>query len=180
MPKTAPAAASRGRATLSRMAHRQGRPVWSTSVAAAAVAVLTVAFAAHAVAAVAGLDATQVAGSREATLLGLDGRSERMGTVVTAGLMLAVSTVTAAQAVGLALRRDGARHAALLTFGVLGLLALATALPGVLADPPRPAARWGVLTGIVDLAIVALLLLPATADDFDLAERRRSRPPRRA
>lgn len=63
--------------------------------------------------------------------------------MATAVLMLAVSAVTAAQAVGLALRRDGARHAALLTFGVLGLLALATAVPGVLADPPRPAARWG-------------------------------------
>lgn len=162
------------------MAHRHGRPAWSTSVAAAAAAAVTVAYAVYAIAAVTGLDATQVAGSRDATLLGLDGRSERMATVMTAALVLAVSAVTAAQAVGLLLRRDGARHAAMLTFGLLGLLALAAAVPGVLADPPRPAAGWGVLTGVVDLGIVALLVLPATADDFGLAERRRSRPPRRA
>jgi hypothetical protein len=162
------------------MAHRHGRPAWSTSTAAAAAAVVTVAFVVYAVAALAGLDPTQTSASRDATMLGLDGRSERMVTTVTAVLVLAVSAVTAAQAVGLLLRREGARHAAMLTFGVLGLLALATAVPGLLIDPPRPAAGWGVLTGVVDLGVVVLLMLPTTADDFELAERWRSRPPSRA
>jgi hypothetical protein len=161
------------------MASRHRRPAWPTLAAAIVVGVVTVGFVAYAVAALAGLDPTQVAASREATQLGLDGRGERMVTLVTVALVLAVSIVTAAQGVGLLLRRPGARHAALLTFAVLGLLALVTAVPGTLVDPPRPAARWGVLTGLADLAVVVLLLLPATADDFELVERNRSRPPPR-
>lgn len=155
------------------------RPTWPTLAAAVAVAAVTAGFIAYAVGAIADLDPTQVTASREATQLGLDAGDERTVTLVTVALVLAVSLLTAAEGVGLVLRRAGARDAALLTFAVLGLLALVMAVPGVLADPPRPAARWGVLTGLADLAIVVLLLLPAAAEDFDHDERSRSRPPPR-
>jgi hypothetical protein len=158
------------------MSRNSRRPAWSTLAAAGLMGVVTLAFVTYAVTAVAELDFTRVAASPEAARLGLDGARERMVTMVTAALVLALSLVSAAQGVGLLLRLEGARHAALLTFAVLGLLALAAAVPGVLADPPRPSAAWGVLTGMADVTVVALLLLPATADDFDLAERDRRRP----
>ena len=62
-----------------------------------------------------------------------------------------------------------------MTFGLLGFLALAASVPGVLSTPRRAGMPFGVLTGLVDLAVVALLLLPSTADDGEDVEHERER-----
>jgi hypothetical protein len=58
-------------------------------------------------------------------------------------------------------------------FGVLGFTALAAALGGLTATPPTPNAPYGLLCGVVNVAIVGLLLAPSTADDFERAEQER-------
>lgn len=83
--------------------------------------------------------------------------------------------MTAVLTVGVAARRVGARHAAIVTFGVLGFVAVTASVPGLLAEPPRPGAGYGVLVGVIDIAIVVLLMLPGTADAFEDAERARDR-----
>lgn len=113
--------------------------------------------------------------SRNAVLLGISGREEGVARIIVAIVILVVSALTVSLAVGVLRRRQGARHAALVTFGVLGLVALAASLPGLSADPPRPGAPFGLVTAIVDVAVVVLLLLPMTADDVDDAERDRER-----
>ena len=59
---------------------------------------------------------------------------------------------------------------------VFGLFALAfpISLAGLMADPPARGAWLGAIVGLVDLAIVVLLLRRSTADDFELAERDRN------
>jgi hypothetical protein len=113
--------------------------------------------------------------SRDAVVLGISGREEGMATTMVVGVILVVSALTLSLTVGVLRRREGARHAALMTFGILGFLALAASLPGLAAVPQRSGAPFGVLVGLTDLGVVALLLLPATADDVEDAERERDR-----
>ncbi|CAN5917193.1 hypothetical protein BH23ACT10_BH23ACT10_23340 [soil metagenome] len=156
-----------------RCMQRGRRPAWSTIAAAGLMAVLTAVFATYAILALRGLSADDRT-SRDALLLGLSGREESNATVIIAIVMLVVCLLTLTQCVGIVRRRQGARHAALMTFGVLGFVSLAAALPGLFAQPPSPNARYGVLAGFADIAVVVLLLLPLTADDVELAERERA------
>ena len=151
------------------------RPAPTTLAAAGIMGVLSMVYTAYGVAALTTAGDSGPVASRAAVLLGIDSREESVATMMAAGVILAVSALTLSLTVGLLRRREGARHAALMTFGVLGFLALAASLPGLMSTPQRPGAPFGVLTGVVDLAIVALLLLPATADDVEAAERERER-----
>ena len=151
------------------------RPAPTTLAAAGVMGAVSIVFAAYAVAVLATMGDSGPVASREAVLLGISGREEHVATVLAAVVILAVSALTLGLTVGLLRRREGARHAALMTFGTLGFLALAASLPGLMATPQRSGAPFGVLTGLVDLGIVVLLLLPATADDVEDAERERER-----
>lgn len=90
-------------------------------------------------------------------------------------IFLLVSGLALLLTIGVLLRRSWARESALAVFGVFALLALGSGLRGISADPPGRNAGWAILVGIIDLAVTALLLLPATARDFHLAEFRRQR-----
>jgi hypothetical protein len=68
--------------------------------------------------------------------------------------------------IGLTFRGQWAREAAFVIYGFLALLVLAASLGGLAADPPAPSAWTGVLVGVADLAIVGLLMAPATSRDF--------------
>lgn len=85
-----------------------------------------------------------------------------------------VVLVSAIIIVGLIFRREWAREAGLVIYGLLGLVATAVSLGGIGADPPAPSAWVGLLNGVANFAIVGLLWAPATARDF------RGRPGRRA
>jgi len=151
------------------------RPAPTTVAAAGVMGAVSIVFAAYAVAVLATKGDSGPVASREAVLLGISGREEGVATIMVVVIILAVSALTLSLTVGVLRRREGARHAALMTFGTLGFVALAASLPGLMSTPPRPGARFGVLTGLVDLGIVVLLLLPATADDVEDAERERER-----
>jgi hypothetical protein len=148
-------------------------PSTSTVAAALAMGLVTVGFIVYAAIAIIGVDPTNA--SRDAVVLGLSGREEGTATLLVSIAILALSMLTAMQCLGVARRRQGARHAALVTFGVLSFVSLAAGLTGLQAVPPAPNAWYGVLVGVVDAVVVALLLLPPTADDFELAERERDR-----
>lgn len=155
-------------------------PARSTLAAAGLMGMTSLVFAAYALSVLASAGDGGVIGSRDAVLLGLSGREEGVATMMIVGVILGVSALTLGLAVGVLRRREGARHAALMTFGLLGFLALAASVPGVLSTPRRAGMPFGVLTGLVDLAVVALLLLPSTADDVEDAEHERERSRRAA
>jgi hypothetical protein len=78
----------------------------------------------------------------------------------------AVVIVSVIIIIGLIFRGNWAREAGMVIYGFLGLIAFATSLSGITADPPAPSAWLGLLTGLANFATVVLLLLPATARDF--------------
>lgn len=90
-------------------------------------------------------------------------------------IFLAFSALGVLLGVGVLLRRAWARETGLAVFGFFALVALGSGLRGMNADPPGRNAGWAVLVGLVDIAIVALLAMPATARDLRLAEHRRER-----
>lgn len=74
---------------------------------------------------------------------------------------------------GLLFLQPWAREAALVIYGVLGLVVVAASLGGLAADPPAPSAWTGVLVGVSNLTIVGLLLTKSAARIFS------GRPPDR-
>ena len=91
---------------------------------------------------------------------------------IIAAVIGTVVLVSAIIIVGLIFRREWAREAGLVIFGLLGLVATAVSLGGIGADPPAPSAWVGLLTGGANFAIVGLLWAPATARDFRRQRRR--------
>ena len=85
-------------------------------------------------------------------------------------VMLGLCAMTIVLAFGLLRRRPGSHQAAAVTFVVLSLIALASSLSGLTADPPAENAKLGLLVGLVDAAIVVCLLLPSTQEDVEYAE----------
>ncbi|MGB5168787.1 MAG: hypothetical protein WBO84_09430 [Acidimicrobiia bacterium] len=75
--------------------------------------------------------------------------------------------------IGLAFRRDWAREAGVVIYGLLGLMSIAVSLGGLSADPPAPSAWVGMLTGLANVAIVVLLMVPPTSRDFRNSQRAR-------
>jgi hypothetical protein len=78
-------------------------------------------------------------------------------------VMSAVVLLSAIIIVGLVFLRAWAREAAIVVYGILGLVVLAASLGGLAADPPAPSAWTGVLVGLANLSVVGLLLAPASA-----------------
>lgn len=95
-------------------------------------------------------------------------------TAIIAILFSAVVLVSAIIVVGLIRRKSAARESAFVVYGLLGFISIATSLSGLTSDPPAPSAWFGVLTGMANFAVVVLLLVPATARDFDPYTRRRT------
>ncbi|MGI9584587.1 MAG: hypothetical protein ACR2N7_03260, partial [Acidimicrobiia bacterium] len=88
-------------------------------------------------------------------------------TAIIAILFSAVVLVSAIIVVGLVRRKSAARESAFVVYGLLGFISIATSLSGLNSDPPAPSAWFGVATGLANLSIVVLLLLPSVARDFD-------------
>lgn len=88
------------------------------------------------------------------------------GAAVTLGLCVLAATL----AFGVFRRREGAHHAVIVTFAILGVIALGASVQGLTADPPAENAKIGLLVGLLDAAIVVTLLLERTRDDFEYME----------
>ena len=107
-------------------------------------------------------------------------RSQRAGNAsAIAGIVIgAVVIVCGFAIIGLVLRRQSAREAGIGIFGFLGVVATLVSIGGLFSDPPAPSAWLGLLSGIASLGVTVLLLLPATAEDFENREMRRARAAR--
>jgi hypothetical protein len=88
------------------------------------------------------------------------------GAAVTLGLCVLAMSL----AWGVFRRREGAHHAAIVTFAILGLVALGASMQGLTADPPAENAKTGLLVGLLDVAIVVTLFLESTREDFEYME----------
>lgn len=101
-----------------------------------------------------------------------DGGSRQVRTyaIIGAGLLLGLSLLALMLASGVFRRREGSQHAAIITFAILGLIAVGASVQGLAADPPAEGARVGLAVGLTNFAIVALLLTESSRTDFEYME----------
>lgn len=90
-------------------------------------------------------------------------------------MVLLLCVLTAILGVGVLLRRESVRHAAMGTFVVFAAVTLPLALVGVLSGQPSVSTWIALGAGIVDAVIVYLLAQADTKREFELAERSRER-----
>jgi hypothetical protein len=151
------------------------RPFAATTKAAALlIAGLTGVFVAFAISDITTIDADRNTLRPDEALLGLTPGQGNNAVVVSAVMIFIVSTLCLVVLIGILRRQQGARHAAIMIFGVLAFGVLAVSLSGLSADPPSRNAAYGVVCGLINAAITGLLLAPSTADDFSEAEHARN------
>lgn len=141
----------------------------TTATALAVMLALTAVFGAWSVDGIIGLSQDRALSSDE-VLVGITRQTSDAATAITAGLVLAVCLVTLGLVLGIARRNPGSRYGAVVLFLLLGVVALASGLTGIAADPPARNAAYGLLCAVADFGVAGLLLAPATTHDFDLAE----------
>ena len=98
---------------------------------------------------------------------------------VTAGsIVLVTCAMELYLAIGVLRRKEAAREGALFMAGALAVISLAIGTAGLLADNAASGALWGVLTGLANVVVFALLWHPSTRSDVSRAEhvRQRRRP----
>lgn len=128
-----------------------------------------------------GVDPDRIdAGARSAVVqLGIPAGLREMGTMSTiSGVIILLFVVVAAVSlVGVALRRQGFREAALGVFAAFAIVMIPLGISGQMAEPPGENATMAVVIGVVSAMVVVLLAVPATSLTFDQAEidRRRKR-----
>lgn len=88
-------------------------------------------------------------------------------------IFLIVSSLCLVLLAGVAVRRRWGRDGAIGLFSLLTLFVLPIGVIGMLSDPPTANGGIAVATGIGTAAVVALLLRPAVADEFERIERAR-------
>lgn len=159
------------------------RKFGTTATAVALGGSLTVAFAfAGTQLALDGLDPSRIdQGTRSAAVqLGVPSGLRSMGVMSTiSGIVILVLVLVSAVAlVGVALRRQGSREAALGIFAAFAIVMIPIGISGQVAEPPTENAMMGIVIGLVATMVVVLLAVPATSLTFDQAEvdRRRKQP----
>jgi hypothetical protein len=121
-----------------------------------------------------GLDPERIdAGQRSAAVrLGIPSGLREMGVLSTiSGIVILVFVSVAAIAlIGVAMRRQGSREAALGVFSAFAIVMIPLGIAGQMAEPPGENAMTAILVGVVSAVVVALLAVPATSLTFDRAE----------
>lgn len=102
-------------------------------------------------------------------------RQVRTYAIIAATILLGLSLLALVLASGVFRRREGAQHAAVIVFAILGLIAIAASVQGLTADPPSEGARVGLAVGLTNLVIVGLLLTASSREDFEYMESSRMR-----
>lgn len=90
------------------------------------------------------------------------GESAENASLITGVLVGVAALVALIVILGLVLRREWAREAGIVVFGIFGLVGTLVSVGGMTADPPAPRAGWGLVSGLASLVVVGLLLAPAT------------------
>lgn len=102
-------------------------------------------------------------------------RQVRTYAVIAATVLLGLSLLALVLASGVFRRREGAQHATVIVFAILGLIAIGASVQGLTADPPSEGAKVGLAVGLTDFGIVALLLTGSSRSDFEYMESLRMR-----
>ena len=90
-------------------------------------------------------------------------------------VILLFALVAAIALIGVAMRRQGFREAALGLFAAFAIVMIPLGISGQVAEPPAENAMIGILVGVVCALVVVLLAVPATSLTFDIAELERRR-----
>jgi RsiW-degrading membrane proteinase PrsW (M82 family) len=112
-----------------------------------------------------------------AVRLGVPSGVRDMGVMSTMSgtVILFFALVATIALIGVALRRQGFREAALGVFVAFAIVMIPLGISGQVAEPPAENAMIGLLVGIVSGLVVVLLAVPATSLTFDQAELNRRR-----
>lgn len=104
--------------------------------------------------------------------LGMPSGLREMGAISTiSGVVILLFVVVASVAlIGVAMRRQGFREAALGVFSAFAIVMIPLGIAGQMAEPPGENAMTAILIGMVSAVVVALLAVPATSLTFDRAE----------
>lgn len=111
----------------------------------------------------------------EIATLGYSAQETRNLLAIAFFVLAIVAVYTLILSLGLYHRRQWARHGAILSFVFFAVVMLPMALGGFLAEPPAKNAWLGILLGLADLAVPALLLTEEVSDDFGDMEWYRAR-----
>jgi hypothetical protein len=126
-----------------------------------------------------GLDPLRIDGSARsaAVQLGVPSGVREMGVMSTiSGIVILLFALVAAIAlIGVAMRRQGFREAALGLFAAFAIVMIPLGISGQVAEPPAENAMIGILVGVVCALVVVFLAVPATSLTFDIAELERRR-----
>jgi hypothetical protein len=121
-----------------------------------------------------GLDPGRIdAETRSAAVqLGIPSGLRDMGGISTiSGIVILLFVfVSAIALVGVAVRRQGFREAALGVFAAFAVVMIPLGISGQVAEPPADNAMIGILVGVVSAMVVVLLAVPATSLTFDQAD----------
>ena len=112
-----------------------------------------------------------------AVRLGIPSGLREMGVISTiSGIVILLFVLVASVAlIGVAMRRQGFREAALGVFSAFAIVMIPLGISGQAADPPAENAMVGVLVGVISALVVVSLAVPATSLTFDRAELDRHR-----
>jgi hypothetical protein len=107
-----------------------------------------------------------------AVQLGIPSGLREMGVLSTISgtVILLLVLVSIIALVGVAMRRQGSREAALGVFSAFAIVMIPLGIAGQMAEPPGENAMTAILVGVVSAVVVALLAVPATSLAFDRAE----------
>jgi hypothetical protein len=112
-------------------------------------------------------------GARSAAVqLGIPAGVREMGVMATiAGVVILLFVLVASIAlIGVSLRRQGFREAALGVFAAFAVVMIPLGISGQVAEPPGENAMMAIVIGVVSAIVVILLAVPATSLTFDQAE----------
>jgi hypothetical protein len=106
---------------------------------------------------------------------GLNAVETRNLITISAVLVLGLCILSVVLVIGVLGRRASVRHAAIGTFIVFAAVTLPLSIGELFSEDPEPTAAIGLLIAGIDIAIVVLLLRPATLNEFERAEAARDR-----
>lgn len=114
--------------------------------------------------------------------LGIPARAAEASVVASFGavMTLLLTALALVLAVGILRRRPWAREGAIGLFGLFSIVLILLSIQGLASVPRGPNAGWGMVSGVVNAVIVALLLRPSTIADMERAEMARQRPLQRS
>lgn len=104
--------------------------------------------------------------AREIASLGITGQEVINLLMLAFFVLMFIAGYVLVLSLGIYHRRQWARHGAILSYVFFAMVMLPLAIGGFTADPPAANAWLGIVLGLADLVVPALLLTEPVSDDF--------------